>query len=107
MLNITVYPKEYKLIFDGHAKSDEKGKDLVCAAASGYLYQLAATLKSYIGLAFSKKPRIDIGDNHSEIQCRPFNQYVATISVIYQTVLNGFLLLEEAYPDNIHVEISS
>lgn len=107
MLKITVYPKIYKLTFEGHAEADEKGKDLVCAAASGYLYQLAQTLKSYEGIAFHKKPRIDIGTNRSEIQCKPYSQYVPTIGVIYQTVLNGFLLLAEGYPDNIHVEISS
>ena len=92
MLQVTVYPKTYKLTFEGHAEAGEKGNDLVCAAASGYLYQLAQTL---------------IGENHSEIQCKPYSQYAPTIGVIYQTVLNGFLLLAEGYPDNIHVEISS
>ena len=107
MLTITVYPKIYKLTFEGHAETGEKGKDLVCAAASGYLYQLAQTLKNYEGIAFRKKPRIDIGANRSEIQCKPYSQYAPTIGVIYQTVLNGFLLLAEGYPDNIRVEISS
>ena len=107
MLQVTVYPKTYKLTFEGHAEAGEKGNDLVCAAASGYLYQLAQTLKNYEGIAFRKKPRVEIGENHSEIQCKPYSQYAPTIGVIYQTVLNGFLLLAEGYPDNIHVEISS
>ena len=107
MLKITVNPKIYELIFEGHAEADEKGKDLVCAAASGYLYQLAQTLKNYKGIAFHKEPHIDIGESRSTIRCKPYSQYAPTIGVIYQTVLNGFLLLAEAYPENVQVEISS
>lgn len=107
MLTITVYPKNHKLTFEGHAEFDKKGEDLVCAAASGFFYQLAQTLKNYEGIAFFKKPRIDIGKDRSEIQCKPYSQYAPTIDVIYQTVLNGFVMLEESFPDNIHVEISS
>lgn len=45
MIEITIKPRE--IIIKGHAKSDVKGKDLVCCAVSTLYYSLVANLLTY------------------------------------------------------------
>lgn len=104
MIEVKIIPKKHKLEMTGHAQHDEPGKDIVCAAASMLFYTLAETVTSYPDKVFMRAPYCDSG-NKNIIICTPKNEWQSCLDVIYQTILNGLLLLEQNYPDNIKIAI--
>ncbi len=109
MLNITVNPKEHKFKMVGHANYAERGKDIVCSAASILFYTACETVKMIEDETFESEPIFGIDDSDKGviaiIECKPKEDYIAVIDTIYQTIFNGYKLLEEGYPKNIHIEI--
>lgn len=108
MLKIKVVTSTHKIVMEGHADYAEKGKDIVCSAASILLYTLADTLSKYKAILW-EKPKIHIDDENGNIkallQCVPKPEYKGNIDIVYQTVLNGLQLLAEGYPDNVQLKI--
>lgn len=104
MIKVLVKPKRYSVTMTGHADYGEPGSDIVCAAASMLFYTLAETVTSYPKESFKKKPFTDTGKKNV-IACTPKSEYRANFDVIYQTILNGLLLLEQNYPDNVKVTV--
>ena len=104
MIKIKVNSCTYKIQMSGHAEYAEQGKDIVCSAASILLYTLADTVIKNEEMLIHE-PRIKIeAENVCYVQCIPKPEYRANISTIYQTILNGFELLQEGYPDNLKIE---
>lgn len=103
MISVKVIPNKYELKMWGHAEYEEKGKDIVCAAASMLFYTLCETVTSYPDKAFKREPLIDVKE--PRCICTPKDEYKANFDIIYQTILNGFTLLMEHYPENIIVGI--
>lgn len=104
MIEITIKPKRYSVSMTGHANYGKPGRDIVCAAASMLFYTLAETVTSYPDKVFECKPYTDTGEKNV-IACTPKKEYRPNFDVVYQTILNGFMLLKEHYPDNVNVTI--
>lgn len=88
----------------GHAQSDEKGKDLICASAS----ILAMTLAYAIGYADTEKKFIEDPDVYMEngrtrITVKPSAESFAEILHAFFIVQIGFCLLSDVYPDRVSV----
>lgn len=88
----------------GHAGADEKGKDLVCAAASMLAYTAAQTLwYMYEEGGLQKKPHIKLNEGDTLIVAKPkpecFNEALHTFFVVQV----GYHLLAESYPRNIEL----
>lgn len=108
MLKIKVVISTHKIEMEGHAEYAEKGKDIVCAAASMLMYTLADTIQKYEETLWSK-PKIQIDESDgkikTKIQCVPKPEFKGNIDIVYQTVLYGLQLLAEGYPDNVQLRI--
>lgn len=89
----------------GHAQSDEKGKDLICASAS----ILAMTLAYAVGYAdqekkFLQKPDVQMIDGKTWITVKPTMDAFGEILHAFFIIQMGFCLLSDAYPDNVTVK---
>lgn len=104
MINITFNPKTYTVDISGHAGTDEKGKDIVCAAISTLFYTLAQSLYPYNdktenGIDFSDE------DGNGHISCTPKKEYEQNIILIYYTILSGLELVAENYKENVKFSV--
>ena len=108
MLEITVCLSQNSIRMSGHANYNEQGKDIVCSAASILFYTLADTLTKFKD-GLKKEPRIHIrGENEKKIDCfiscRPKEEYMLNFQTVYFTIVNGFELLANGYPENISLK---
>jgi uncharacterized protein YsxB (DUF464 family) len=106
MITITYQAKgkKHKLSIEGHAEHGEQGKDLVCCAVSTLFYTLAQSLlSSYEEGMLVKAPSIHDDNGNGTIKCVAYPKYEANISLIWWTITNGFMLLEQNYPENIKI----
>lgn len=96
---------ELSVSVKGHAMSAEAGKDLICSAASMLSYTLAQSVMRNEELgAFNGKPEIRMNSGDFYIRCIPETKYEAAIFKVYesfQTILDGYRLLAQNFPDNI------
>lgn len=112
MINITYRPDSYSITIKGHANFKEKGKDIVCAAASMLFYTLAACLAKAPDGWFAEKP--DMADYLSDpekkgvshIRCTPKSDFDITVLIMYQTIVTGFEQLAANYPDYVNLKIT-
>lgn len=101
-----VYHRDYhRVSLTGHAQSDEKGKDLICASAS----ILAYTLADFVKKAEKEKQvwcsltYLEVGD--AIISCSPNEGKGDAITAVFDAICRGFELLARDYPDNISYEV--
>lgn len=109
MLNISVNPSKYSFTMTGHAGFAERGKDIVCSAASILFYTICDTVGMIGEEAFEEKPKFNIDETENGVtayvKCKPKEDYIAVIDTVYQTVFNGYKLLAEGYPDNVRLTV--
>ncbi len=103
MIKVVFTPTEYKLELTGHAGAGMKGTDVVCAAASMLFYTLAESLEQSDGMLDDHTIREESGNGC--ISCVPKEEYEGNIVRSYWTILNGYQLLAETYPENVVLEI--
>lgn len=90
----------------GHADTDEYGKDLVCASASILAYTLAqeVAIAEGEGYVTDVKQKLKPGDTVISCKCtskKAFSYMLRTFTIIS----NGFLLLQNDYPQNVVVKV--
>lgn len=105
MIEVTYYRNHNRVTIQGHALSNEYGKDLVCAACSTLAVTLAANIrylesKGYVTEAVS---RLDPGE--AELSCAPATRYRDSVRQMFMAVCVGFEVLADQYPDYIRYEI--
>lgn len=94
----------FTLKVDGHAGAAEAGKDIVCAAASMLTFtaaQSARFMKAENKLRRKPEFRQEQGD--AELVVKPKKAYMGEARVIFRTVLTGYLLLAQNYPEYVQV----
>lgn len=104
MVNITFEPKNFTLEVTGHAGQDEKGHDIVCSALSMLFYTLAQSVTMSERM-LKEEPVIRFDDGNGYIQCTPKEEYIGNISLVHWTIMNGFELLVEEYPQYISFRV--
>lgn len=103
MIEITFNPEELDLKLSGHAETAEKGHDLVCSATSILFYTLCEGITKLREM-LKEDSIIEMGEEGSgHISCKPTDEGRASIEMVYWSILNGFNLLAESYPDAITV----
>ena len=101
-----VYHRKYnRLTVEGHARSAEVGKDLVCASASMLACTLAANVDDLANGGHVKKPVIKLDEGDAEISCVPKTRYGSVVTLVFDTICAGFALLCEKYPEYITYKI--
>lgn len=104
MINITFNPQTLELEVTGHAGQAEQGKDIVCSAVSMLFYTLADSLNKSEEM-LKKHAIIKMENGNGYLKCRPKKEYQGNITLMYWTILNGYQLLAEEYPQYITFKV--
>lgn len=91
---------------EGHAGQAEKGKDIVCSAASILTYTIAQYL-NYVhnqgGLR--NKPHIEINDGNATIVAKPTEKYEGEVLNAFFVAEVGYSLLAKNYPQYVELNM--
>ena len=102
-----VYHRDYcRVSVTGHAGSDEKGKDLICASASILAYTLAEYVKK---VKEEDKVKFDLTileEGDTIISCSPYYENKTEITTVFDAICRGFELLARDYPENISYKVT-
>jgi uncharacterized protein YsxB (DUF464 family) len=103
MIEVCWHPIHYRLTVKGHARSNEAGKDLVCAGASTLTMAMAANVETMEkrGMLWKTQIRLESGD--AEIQCNPKTNYKSVAALAMEAIVLGFDALAAQYPEYIRV----
>lgn len=104
MINIKFKPDTYTVDIDGHAETEAKGKDIVCAAISALFFALVESLCNSKEM-LTEDMEYEQEDGNGHISCKPKPEYEANVSLIYWTILNGFNIIAENYPENVSLTV--
>ena len=105
MIKVLYHRDRNRLSVSGHAKSGEKGHDLVCASVSILCYTLAALVKNMENAAQARYPTVKLSEGDALIDCKVPNKYKSTVTFAFDSICAGFDMLAQNYPDNISYEI--
>jgi uncharacterized protein YsxB (DUF464 family) len=104
MVKVVYHRELNRVSLTGHAQSDEKGKDLICASASILAYTLADYVKKAEeeNRVWCSLTYLEEGD--AIISCSPNEGKSDAITIVFDAICRGFELLARHYPDNISYE---
>lgn len=90
----------------GHAGQAEKGKDIVCSAASILTYTIAQYLNYvYKQGGLKKKPNIKLNDGDSLIVAKPTEEYEGEVLNAFFVAEVGYSLLAKNYPQFVELNL--
>jgi len=103
MIRAVMYWNKLRLEVEGHAGTAEKGKDLVCAAASMMTGALAGALEEAMARGRT------IGewkqeDGNAVIWADPNMGSLNEIKAYFRMCVKGFRMLQEEYPANVSIK---
>lgn len=102
-----IYRKDYnKFRASGHARSDEIGKDLVCAGVTTLVYTLASALGGlYQNGALRERAAIRMESGEAEMNWLPKANMQSNVALAVGTVMGGFQILADQYPEYVKFEV--
>lgn len=86
---------------EGHAMAGVLGEDLVCAAATILTRTLHENLIALKEMGAFKKIKCEIREGYAEFNFLPKKNSENTTAVIVKSILPGYKLLSDQYPENI------
>lgn len=105
---IKIYHREYNdgmlLTIEGHSGYAPKGSDIVCAAVSSLALTLVNCLRDEECRGRLKLIRDITRDGYLSIEINLFDFSRIRIEAIIETVLSGFYMLSEEYPNYIRID---
>ena len=104
MIHIKFYKSDDLIHMDmqGHAGTAEKGKDLVCAAATMLVYTLAQAVQFlYEQGRLEEKPKIQIEDGYAFVSASPNGDSLAETLMVFWVSQVGAYVLEHNYPQAV------
>lgn len=104
MIRIVYHRKYHRVTVDGHAQSGEVGHDLVCAAVSALAYTLGAAIANMEAAGQVRNAVADFKSGHAELACKAPHRLNATVTLVFDTVCNGFALIAGKYRENVSFE---
>lgn len=98
--------KFLSLCIEGHAGQAEKGKDIVCSAASILAYTVAQTITQMHKQGWlKKKPHINLKEGKGLITCIPNEGYFDECLMAFFVAEVGYTLLANNYPQFVEVKM--
>ena len=92
------------LSVSGHAGMAERGRDIVCAAASILAYTLAEEVRAALARGLiCKSPRLEFIYGDACIICEPAPEARAELIHAWELIIGGYRLLCERYPEFISI----
>ena len=104
MIRVSYLRDYHRVSITGHAQSDEKGKDLICASASILAYTLADFVRKANEEDKLKFDLIVLEEGDTIISCTPYYENKTEVITAFDAICRGFELLARDYPDNISFE---
>lgn len=101
MLKIVYDRKCTKVSMAGHADSAEYGHDLVCAAASILAYTLAENAAQMVEDGQAVDAILQLEPGNTIVQLDPVSEFFHVATMIFDSIVCGFRLLAEQYPDHV------
>lgn len=101
MIEVIYYREHNRLTVTGHARSDEYGKDLICAAVSALTLTLSANVGNMASRGYVTQPVTKLEPGDAEISCRAKARYRESVRQTFMSVCVGFEILAAEYPDYI------
>ena len=100
MITILYKPKTMEIKISGHAGYDRKGKDTVCAAVSTLFYTLGEVLLKSMDM-MDDYPIVKDDEGDGYLVCTPKPEYRGRIERSYWTIIQGFKMVAENYPQYV------
>lgn len=100
VIEIKKQDEEYTMTMNGHSGYGEYGKDIVCASISTLAFTWINQLQEFERINFAKITQLDMRDG--EIFLR-FKSSKDVVLWAFKTIITGFLMLEEKFPQNLSV----
>jgi hypothetical protein len=107
VVEVTFTDKDGRLAFtaEGHSGYGEYGKDIVCAAVSALAFTLAGNAEDMKTNGWLvRDPEIDM-ETGAKVVCAPKKECIAEARLVFCTVMTGFVMLENSYPEHVHVTL--
>lgn len=101
MIEVTYYREHNRLTVQGHAKSDEYGRDLICAAASALALTMSANVAHMYDSGCVTEPVTKLEEGNAEISCKAKARYRESVKQTFMSVCVGFEILATKFPDYI------
>lgn len=106
MIEIVYDRKGHRVAMRGHAKSGEKGHDLVCAAASMLCYTLAANVAQLAQVRrYVRRPIIKMEDGDATVAVKAIHGMDGPVTLVFDSVCLGFDVLARDYPNNVKYSV--
>ena len=97
--------KSITMTLEGHAKSNDDGKDLICASASILCYTLAQSLEYIKKQGGIKRLRTKLDSGYARIKCYPTEDYYDVVLNTYFVAEVGYNLLAHNFPEYVEVKL--
>ncbi len=107
MVTITYYRNAFRVTVSGHAGAGEYGKDPVCAAVSALTLTLGANVADLCLQENAEKPALLTAPGAAEIACTPKPGMAEVTTLMFDTVCQGFSLLQRLYPKQVCFVVDS
>lgn len=98
----------YHISIHGHAEYAKHGADVVCAACSQLTYTLSQALRSMNTDGELTEYHENISDDGSAViiaKVRNRERFLIWADAVIDTIVGGFRLLQDKYPENVSVDI--
>lgn len=105
MIEVIYYREHNRLTVTGHARSDEYGKDLICASASVLALTLGANVGHMEDSGCVTETIVKIEEGNAEISCRPKARYRESVRQTFMSVCVGFEILASKWPEYISYSV--
>ena len=105
MIQVTYYRSYNRLTIQGHAYSDEPGRDLVCAGVSTLAYTLAANVGNLEANGHVSDVTVKLESGNAEIACKPRSGSRAFVARVFEAICVGFEIMAKDHGAYISYEI--
>lgn len=105
MIEVTYYREQNRLTIQGHAKSDEYGRDLICAACSALALTMSANVAYMNASGCIVDPVTKLDDGNADISCKAKEQFQDSVKQVFMSVCVGFEILATEYPNYISYRV--
>ena len=104
MVEVRYYRDRCRVSISGHAMSDEKGRDLICASVSTLAEVLGTFVDNMKASGQVRYPTVKLNDGDALIECNA-PRYKASITLVFDAICAGFEHLAHDYPEHVSYEI--
>ena len=107
MVEITYFRQDHAVTLRGHAGAGKQGQDLVCAAVSALTLTLGANVAGLCADKNAKDPVISLKEGDTEVRCTPKDGMEEVVTLVFDALCQGFIVLQSLYPEHVCFSVNS